>query len=144
MRTVTYRDATIQLSRTYLDFHDYRDDPNNLPPTEVPRVAQLVRSAPIPSTFASRKEADDTFFRLMFPGYGLSMLQLHDPVALYSIEVPQTGEDRWVVLIEKNGRWVVVDDFLWPVSSGYLNQATYENGRLTYFDRSGRMLREKK
>ena len=141
MQSVTYRDQTIPLSRAYADFHDYRDDPNNLPAAELPRVAQLVRSAPIPKVFSSRKEADDAFFKLMFPGYGLSLLQLHDPVALYSLEIPQMEENRWVALIEKNGGWAVVDDFLWPVSSGYLNQAKYIEGQLVYLDREGKVLR---
>ena len=143
MSTVTYRGEVVPLTRTYVDFREYKDDPKNLPPGEVPRVAQLVRSAPLPSSFASRREADDTFFKLMFPGYGLSMLQLHEPVALYSIEIPQMQEDRWVALVEKNGQWIVVDDFIWPVSAGSVRLAKYVDGRLTYLDRSGKVLREK-
>ena len=143
MRFVTYSNQTIPLSRTYEDFHAYRDDPNNLPPGEIPRVAQLVRTAPLPETFASRKDADDAFLKLMFPGYGLSMLQLREPVALYAVEIPHMQENRWVALVEQNGVWVVVDDFLWPDSKGIVVQAKYIEGKLVYFGRDGRILRER-
>jgi hypothetical protein len=144
MRSVTYRGETFQLPRAYVDFHDYRDDPNNLPKDEVPRIAKLVRSAPIASSSSSREEANDAIFKLMFPGYGLAMLQLRDPVSLYSIEIPMMEEDRWIALAQQGARWVVVEDFLWPVSTGRISGAKYTDGRLSYFDRKGKVLREKR
>jgi hypothetical protein len=144
MRSVTYRGETFQLPRIYADFHDYRDDSENLPISELPRIAELVRSAQIAASFSTRQDADDAVFKLMFPGYGLAMLQLHDPVALYSIEIPKMNEDRWVVLVQEGSRWVVVDDFLWPVPAGYINGAKYIDGSLRYFDRQGKVLREKR
>jgi hypothetical protein len=139
--TVTYRGEIIPLSRQYADFHDYRDDVNNLPKSEHARVAALVKNAPVPESFASRKEADDAFLALMFPGYGFSWMQIGEPVALYSIEVPQTTEDRWLALVERDSRWVVVDDFIWNTDAGYIRKAEYVAGHLEYSDPAGNVLR---
>ena len=141
--SITYRGEVITLAKVYADFHDYRDDPENLPASVLPKVARLVRTAPFPASFATRKEADDAAFKLMFPGYGLSMLQLHESVALYSVEVPGMGEDRWLVLKQAGQAWVLIDEFLWPQSAGYIQSATLENGRALYKDRDGKVLRER-
>ena len=141
--TVTYRGEVIPLARQYTDFHDYRDDDDNLPISQRARVADLVRSAPVPQSFSSRKEADDTFYYLMFPGYGYSLLQLQSPIALYSLEVPKAGEDRWFTVVQRGPRWVVIDDFIWPEKAGYIAAAEISDGKLQYLDRQRHVLREK-
>jgi hypothetical protein len=139
--TVTYFGEVITLPRRYSDFHDYRDDPHNLPATEHARVARLVRAAPIKSAFPTREEANDAVFKLMFPGYGLSMFQLKEPIALYSIEVPRTNEDRVLVFKQEQEQWLLVDDFVWPLASGTIRAASYVNGRLQYRGQDGQVLR---
>jgi hypothetical protein len=44
--------------------------------------------------------------------------------------------------MEKGGTWVVIDDFVWPVSKGYIDQAVVEGVRIRYLDRKGNALRE--
>jgi len=66
---VVYQGETVRLSRTYADFPEYRDDPNNLPASEIPRIASLLKDAPVPARFATREAAGDFLFTLMFPGY---------------------------------------------------------------------------
>jgi hypothetical protein len=140
--TVTYRGEIIPLSRTYLDFHEYRDDPNNLPREVHQKVAQLVRAAPVASQYPSRKAASGSLSHLKFPGYGYSLLGLDKPVALYSLEVPMAEEQRYLTFVERGGAWVLVDDFIWPNASGYIQWAEVQDERVRYYDEQKKMLRE--
>jgi len=141
---VTYQGQTIQLAQRYPDLEAYKDDPENLPAGELDRIAGLVKGVVIPQQFATREQANDYLFsEVMFPGYGFSLMQLDKPVALYSIEVPQMDEDRWITMVEKGGIWVVVDDFVWPESKGYIDEAVVDGARIRYLDRKGSTLREK-
>jgi hypothetical protein len=140
--TVEYQGETIQLARTYADFDEYKDDPDNLPPSTHQKVAQLVRSAPVATQYPTRKAASDALFHLMFPGYGLSMLGLKTPVALFSLEVPTANEDRFIAFVERSGAWVRVDDFLWPNAKGYIEHAELRQDKLVYVDRLGTVIRE--
>ncbi|HEU0224085.1 MAG TPA: hypothetical protein VFR29_01500 [Steroidobacteraceae bacterium] len=140
---IEYLGTTIPLNRMYADFDAYKDDPDNLPEDQIPRIAELVRSAPVPRAFASRKKAFSYLSNLMFPGYGFSAHQLDKTLALFSIEVPQMEQDRWVTLVPEKGQWIVVDDFTWPVADGYIDSAEYRNGHVEYFDHKGTLIREK-
>lgn len=51
-----YRGETIKLSKSYADFDEYKNDPNNIDPSETTRVQTLVITAPIAHSFASRLE----------------------------------------------------------------------------------------
>jgi hypothetical protein len=130
--TVEYRGQTIPLSRSYADFHEYRDDPKNLPPEVRHKVAQLVREAPVSTQYPTRKAVEDALFQLTFPGYGYSMLALGKPVALYSLEIPTAHEERFLTFAQKDGSWTLVDDFLWPDGKGYIAYAELMNGHLVY------------
>jgi len=138
---VTYLGQTIPLSRVYADFHDYRDDPNNLPETVRKKVAELVRTAPVAAAYSTRKAIDDALFDLMFPGYGYSMLGLQEPVALYSLEVPCASEDRFILFAPADGVWKLADDFVWPQASGFIERAVREGDVLVYYNKKGAVLR---
>jgi len=140
---VTYRGQVIPLSRVYADFHDYRDDPNNLPESVRIEVAELVRSAPVSSAYATRKAIDDALYNLMFPGYGFSMLGLGEPVALYSLEIPFASEQRFILFATSNGAWKLVDDFVWPDVSGYIVRAAREGDVIVYYNQKGVVLRRR-
>jgi hypothetical protein len=140
--TVTYRGQTIPLSRRYADFHAYRDDPENLPPEQVPRVAVLVKTAPVPPSFPSRAEAMSSLTELMFPGYGFSAMSLQEPVAVFAIEIPRTDEERYVAVAERGGSWIVIDDFIWPSTGGLLNRATIVGGTIRYFNQRDVLARQ--
>jgi hypothetical protein len=131
--SVLYRGETIPVSRTYVDFHDYRDDPDNLPRRVWAQVADLVKGAPVGRIYPKREDAFDALFKLMFPGYGYSAMMLNTPIALYSLEIPKAGEDRFIVYVPRNGSWVLLDDFIWPESKGYIESV--EIGvSVRYFD----------
>ena len=56
----------------------------------------------IPQQFNTREQANDYLYsRIMFPGYGLSLEQLDKPVALFSVEIPQMNEDRWITMVQR-------------------------------------------
>ena len=141
--TVDYQGETIPLARAYADFDEYRNDPTNLPTSEIARVARLVKDARVPARFPTRQAADDLLFTLMFPGYGFSLLQRDKPVALYSLEVPQMNEDRWITMVQQGQDWFVIDDFIWPLARGDIRSAQYDGNKVRYFDQQGRVLREK-
>lgn len=139
-----YQGEIIQLARPYSSFQEYRDDPHNLPDSEIPRVAGLVRNAAMPARHSTRKALEEFLVdRMMFPGHGLSLLQQSEPVALNAIEVPKMNEDRWVTAVRHGDHWLVIDDFVWPVAKGDIRRAEYDGTRLRYHDRAGILLREK-
>jgi hypothetical protein len=140
---VTYRGKEIALSRVYADFHDYRDDPDNLPTAVRPMVAELVRTAPVAITYPNRQAIGDALYLLMFPGYGYSMLGLDQPIALFSLEVPYASEQRFILFIPSNGTWKLTDDFLWPDAGGLVVRAVRDGDVIHYCSPKGDVLRDK-
>jgi hypothetical protein len=139
-----YQGETIQLARSYASFEEFRDDPHNLPDSEIPRVVGLVKNAVIPARHSTRNALDEFLLdRMMFPGHGLSLLQQSGPVALNAIEVPKMNEDRWVTAVPHRDHWLVIDDFVWPVAKGDIRRAEYDGTCLKYYDGAGILLREK-
>lgn len=143
MDSVMYRGERISLSRTYSDFDEYKDDENNLPAHEMPKVAALVRSAPVASAYPSREAAFDALYDLMFPGYGFSAMNLGEPVVLFALEIPRAGEQRYFAFAQKADSWILVDDFIWPDAGGLLNAAELGDGRVLYRDHTGQVVRDK-
>jgi hypothetical protein len=142
MDTVAYRGETIPLYRAYADFDEYKDEENNLPASQIPKVAALVRGAPVASSYPSREAALQALFDLMFPGYGFSAMNLGGPVALFAIEVPRMHEQRYLAFVQKENAWVLVEDFVWPDAEGFINAAELSDGRISYLDHRGQVVRE--
>ena len=117
--TIEYHGQTVKLSRSYLEYDDYKNDPNNLAAEEVPRVQQLVKSAPIAKRLSSREEMIRAALDLVFPGYGLSSSgtgpqQDGSALELLSIEIPQAESSRILLFRGQNGTYDLVDDFVQP------------------------------
>jgi len=142
LNCVTYRGEVVSLARTYRDFDEYKEDPKNLPPRELERVARLVREAPVPRSFKSRGDAFQTLRDLAFPGYGFGGDRRGDAVALFTLEIPLKAEARRIAVEERDGDWWVVDDFLWPTARGELARAERVGDHLVYFGYDGTPLRE--
>jgi hypothetical protein len=51
---IDYRGERIKLTKSYADFDDYKNDPENIDPSATERVQRLVLGAPIAKTFGSR------------------------------------------------------------------------------------------
>jgi hypothetical protein len=138
---IEYQGEKIKLTKYYLSFEDYKDDPDNIDPSETKRVERLVTQTPIGHHFAGRKELARALVEVKFPGYGLGFAgkqtQPADKVLeLSSVEIPKAERNRYLVFEEKNGSFSLIDDFVAP-SAPEIMQVRQENGILVYSTRSG-------
>ena len=138
---IEYQGEKIKLTKYYLSYEDYKDDPDNIDPSEYARVEQLVTRAPIGRQFTDRKKMIAALFELKFPGYGLSFggrsVQTGGTVLeLSSVEIPRADKNRYFLYEERDGSYTLVDDFVAP-SSPEIMRVKGENGALIYSTRSG-------
>ncbi len=138
---VEYQGEKIKLAKYYLSFEDYKDDPDNIDPSENARVERLVTQAPIGRHFADRKEMVTALFELKFPGYGLgfagnSAQTDSQALELSSVEIPRAGKNRYILFEKQNGAYTLIDDFVAP-SAPEIMQVREGNGVLIYSTRSG-------
>lgn len=138
---VEYRGEKIKLTKYYFSFEDYKDDPDNIDPSENARVERLVTQAPIARHFADRKEMVGALFELKFPGYGLgfagkSAQTGSETLELSSVEIPRADKNRYLLFVERNGSYTLIDDFVAP-SVPEIMQVREENRVLIYGTRSG-------
>ncbi len=131
--SIEYLGHSIKLTRDYSTYEEYKDDPNNIDPSQSQLVEQLVSQAPVKIRYQSRDELTKRIFEIMFPGYGLADLgaQRQSDLSMYGIEIPQVGKSRYLVFRETNGVYTLMDDFvasddkpIWSVWAG--------DGELTY------------
>ena len=114
---IEYRGERIKLTKYYLTYEDYKDDPENIHPSEITRVQRLVVEAPMASSFTSRKDMVDAAFSIHFPGYGVGGLSdgkndSEHSLSGVSIEVPGADKERYFVFRRANGKYVLVDSFV--------------------------------
>jgi hypothetical protein len=132
---VEYRGQQIKLSRFYLDYDDYKNDPDNIDPSETARVQRLVMEAPIGASFATNKEIVDAAFAIKFPGYGLGGLadgrNGENSLDGFSIEIPRADKDRYVTFRYESGKYVLIDDFVGP-GMPLFTRVRQENYTLVY------------
>ncbi len=113
--TIDYRGETIRLTRYYLDYDDYKNDPNNIDPSETARVQRLMIEAPIARRFKTLLEASQAVGEISFPGYGsggiLGDTGMDDPVVGFSIEIPRSAEGRYFIFRKTSDGYELIDDF---------------------------------
>jgi hypothetical protein len=114
--SIDYQGQPIKLSKSYGDYDDYKNDPNNLAPGEAAKVQQLVQSAPIAKKFSDRVQMIRAVMDLRFPGYGMGSYgekpQSDGSVlALYGVEIPQSGNTRYLLFRGNGGTYTLIDDF---------------------------------
>jgi hypothetical protein len=140
---IDYRGERIRLTRAYADYDDYKNDPENIDPSETERVQRLVLGAPIAQTFASRLEAAKAISHIAFPGYGSSgfveQSQANGSVLMgFSVEVPRASKDRYFVFQGQDGVYTLVDDFVHPADAGLLGSVTRRGNDLVFTSIDGR------
>ncbi|SCB54578.1 hypothetical protein GA0061098_102814 [Bradyrhizobium shewense] len=148
---IDYRGEKIRLSKKYVDYDDYKNDPANLAASEIPRVERLMTDAQVGPDFADWHDAAHQLINIKFPGYGMAsgenVVAAGREFAVRFMEIPQVAKERYFVL-EKlaGGTFRLVDDFVAerdpgsayaPISSIHL-----VSGRLVYADRNGKIVRE--
>ena len=111
-----YRGEKIKLSKKYSDFSDYKNDPENIHPSETARVQRLVTEAPIAHSFSNRLDVFKATGKIQFPGYGAGSGEGQradgSPLLVVVIEIPRAGKDRYIVFQERQGAYELVDDFV--------------------------------
>jgi|HubBroStandDraft_1064217.scaffolds.fasta_scaffold140590_2 hypothetical protein len=113
--TVDYRGEHIRLTRYYLDYDDYKNDPNNIDPSETTRVQNMIIEAPIARSFKTKREASQAVGEISFPGYGSGGISgetgMDDPVIGFSIEIPRSEKSRYFTFRKTVDGYVLIDDF---------------------------------
>jgi hypothetical protein len=135
--SIDYRGNRVQLSRKYGSYEDYKDDPDNIAPTETARVQKLVEELPAAAKFPDHEALVRGVFDIKFPGYGAGPFCGQDgPFFLGAVEVPRADpeRDRYVVYRKTASGWTLVDDF---VAADGLCDVREEGGQLVYSARGG-------
>jgi hypothetical protein len=148
---ITYRGEQIRLAKKYMDYDDYKNDPFNLAPSEIPRVEMMMTEARIGPDFVNWKDFVDQTFKIKFPGYGISsgpkVAATGREIIVEEIEIPQVEKDRYFV-VERvaGGGFRLIDDFVTPHKRWSIYRPIWSirlvDERLIYADRSSIVLRE--
>lgn len=138
---IPYRGQKIKLSKAYSDFDDYKDDPNNILPSETERVQKLVMEAPIAHEFNSLDELSLAVMDLAFPGYGSGGFREEkqsdgSTLALCMIEIPRAEKSRYFAFRGVGGKYRLIDDFVAPEFPS-IDEVRDENGQLVYSTSNG-------
>lgn len=147
--TIDYYGQTFKMAKKYHSYEDYKDDPNNLDTNELARIEKTMTEASLPPSFNSREKFIHAMFKLKFPGYGLGGIgeraQTDDGSELLveSVEVPQRDKERYVVVRESGGRFILLDDFVSGTATNAVKHVKLEGNKLRYFDDKGSVVREK-
>jgi hypothetical protein len=148
---IDYRGEKIQLAKKYVDYDDYKNDPANLAPSEIPRVEKMMTQARIGPDFADREAFIDQLFTIVFPGYGVGpgpkVAADGREFTVEVIEIPQVAKDRYFVLEKMtDGALHLVDDFVMSRGSwsafGAISSIRLVDDRLVYADRASKVVRE--
>jgi hypothetical protein len=147
--TIDYHGEQFKMSKAYWTYEDYKDDPNNLDTNELERIEKAIVGAKIPSSFSTREEFIHALFALKFPGYGLGGMgdqsQTDDGSTLMaeSVEIPQRDKDRYLVVREFGGHWILLDDFVSSTTTNVIRHVKLQGGKVFYYDDKGSIVREK-
>lgn len=147
VEVLQYQGQRFDLAKSYADFRDYKDDPENLTPAQIRRAELLMRSVKFGPRFKSLDEVDAALARLEFPGYGrfyANQLGAHiDPkLELVYVEVPARGLNRYMALERQaDESLLVVDDFVAAAEEPGIARVTRgAGGRLEYRQPNGKVV----
>jgi hypothetical protein len=148
---IDYRGEKIQLSKKYVDYDDYKNDPTNLAASEIPRVEKLMTDAQVGPDFADWREVSHQLSNIKFPGYGMwrgdDVVAAGREFAVQLMEIPQVAKERYFVL-EKlaGGKYRLADDFVAQRDPRSAFPRIFiihlVDQRLVYEDRNGKVVRE--
>jgi hypothetical protein len=132
---IEYRGESIKLSRYYVSYDDYKDDPNNIASSERERVKRLVTTAPMPQHYTSPDAVMTAMRDVTFPGYGsggfgdVALVQ-RPPLVGFCVEVPLADEQRCFTFERDNDGYRLADDFL--LDTGLLRTVHKDSTGFTY------------
>jgi hypothetical protein len=143
--TMEYQGVTYRLSRTYANYDDYKNDPENIAPEEIPKIEKAMTEVRIPTETASDADHIMSLVELPFPGYGTSGNRFETgglQLDLTCIEIPRVDKDRVLTFQVKDHRYVIMDDFVTSTRESRITDVRMERGLLRYLDRNGKVIRE--
>lgn len=132
--SIDYRGEPIKLTRFYFSYEDYKDDPDNIDPSENTRVERLVSEAPIARSFRDRLEVATAIGQIKFPGYGSGGVGGWNPnseLIGFVVEIPRSDKGRYFVFRKTAQGYVLVDDFLDSSMPG-IDHIEEKDGSLVY------------
>lgn len=140
---IEYRGEKIKLTKAYADYDAYKNDPDNIDPSETERVQRLVLGAPIAKTFRSRLEASKAIGQIAFPGYGsggfVEQSQVDGSVLMgFSVEVPRASKERYFVFQGKDDVYTLIDEFVHPETGGLLRSVIRRGSDLVFTSIDGK------
>ncbi|MFZ5891934.1 MAG: tetratricopeptide repeat protein [Myxococcota bacterium] len=149
---VHYRGHLFHLTRSYDDYDDYKNDPNNLRQADLPEIERLMLQAKIGPSFHNWADFVTQESAIAFPGYGSGggpRINATDrEFMVSSIEIPGTQRERIFVLEKRpDGSLQLVDDFVAPspeAPSDYPAEAFLRGSALQYFTQEQKLVRETK
>jgi len=112
---IDYLGMRFDLPRAYASYEAFRDDPNNLGPTNLARIQAMAETHRLPEVFASTEAFGKQAFELKVPGYGLANLRVDAPdpkPMLIAVEIPGTVRWRFLLAAGEPGSVRVIDDFI--------------------------------
>jgi len=145
--TIEYQGQQIKLTKVYGDYDEYKEDPNNIAASEIPKVQKLVATTPIAKKFNDMMSMLQAMQAIEFPGYGSTQFgEKPQPdgsvLSLHSIEIPRANKDRFFLFRGRGGVYTLIDDFVYgnpsgnssgnPFGKGEIFAVTDTNGKLIY------------
>ena len=115
--SVQYQGERFELRHSYSNFHDYKDDPNNLSESERRRADLLVRRASFGPHFKDSESVDRALDALSFPGfswfYANQSARPGVMLEFVSVEFPGGRLNRYFALEKSaDGSFSVLKDFV--------------------------------
>ena len=140
---IDYRGEKIKLTKAYADYDEYKNDPENIHPSESERVQRMVLSAAIAGTFRSRLKASKAIGEIAFPGYGIGgfveQSQEDGSVLMgFSVEVPRASKDRYFVFQGRDGVYTLIDEFVQLETTPLLNSVIRRGNELVFTSIAGK------
>lgn len=135
--TIQYRGQTIKLKRVYSDYEEYDDDDDNIAASDIPKVQQLVETAPIARQFTDVKQMIFAVGHLRFPGWGSmmngSLKQQTDgtKLTLFGITIPYAEKRRYLLFSVTGRTCTLIDDFVHSDSDD-IESATFTGDKVRY------------
>ena len=141
--TIEYQGEDVRLTKLYLDYDSYKNDPHNIHPDELGRVEKLVSTGSVPDRYSSWEDAASAVLDLSFPGYGSGSLGSEwEVLRCFTIEIPHADSERvFLFRHEGNDTWTLVADFIAP-SSIVVSHVQERDGRFVFSNSKGEQIFE--
>jgi len=134
---IAYRGQEIPISKSYVSYDDFKNDPGNIPKDQIGRVEQLLLDAPAPAHCSSAAEFVLAIGNIQFPGYGLSQMRTPQKdgtsIFLLQIEIPRRNRNRALVYQSQGSEFILLDDFV-ASKADALIQVVLDGDHLKFLD----------